>query len=145
LGANFGLSECDIRPFLCPISSGNGTRRIFRADKWIQNYPLTTSNSFPSPAYAYMGTCIVCIHNKQVIETNTIVSFTQMYGFCYVFFCYFVSTCLNSVTSALYFLWGGFDHVGFINIEPLKVHKNENFFGSDFEFCTISLLVMFKY
>jgi hypothetical protein len=27
----------------------------------------------------------------------------------------------------------------------LKVHKNENCFGSDFEFCTISLLVMFKY
>ena len=27
----------------------------------------------------------------------------------------------------------------------LKVHKIENFFGSDFEFCTISLLVMFKY
>ncbi len=30
--------------------------------------------------------------------------------------------------------------------EPqLKVHKNENFFGFDFEFCTISLLVMSKY
>ncbi len=27
----------------------------------------------------------------------------------------------------------------------LKVHKIENFFGSDFEFCTIPLLVMFKY
>jgi hypothetical protein len=27
---------------------------------------------------------------------------------------------------------------------PLKVHKNENFFGFDFEFCTISLLVMQK-
>ncbi len=27
----------------------------------------------------------------------------------------------------------------------LKVHKNENFFGLDFEFCTISLLVMSKY
>ena len=27
----------------------------------------------------------------------------------------------------------------------LKVHKNENFFGFDFEFCTISLLVMSKY
>ncbi len=27
----------------------------------------------------------------------------------------------------------------------LKVHKNENFFGSDFEFCTISLLVMLKF
>jgi hypothetical protein len=27
----------------------------------------------------------------------------------------------------------------------LKVHKNENFFGSDFDFCTNSLLVMFKY
>ncbi len=27
----------------------------------------------------------------------------------------------------------------------LKVHKSENFFGSDFEFCTISLLVMLKY
>ncbi len=27
----------------------------------------------------------------------------------------------------------------------LKVHKNDNFFGSDFEFCTISLLVMLKY
>jgi hypothetical protein len=29
--------------------------------------------------------------------------------------------------------------------EPLKVHKNGNFFGSDFEFCTISLLVLLKY
>jgi hypothetical protein len=27
----------------------------------------------------------------------------------------------------------------------LKVHKIENFFGLDFEFCTISLLVMSKY
>jgi hypothetical protein len=27
----------------------------------------------------------------------------------------------------------------------LKVHKIENFFGSDFEFCVISLLVMLKY
>jgi hypothetical protein len=27
---------------------------------------------------------------------------------------------------------------------PLKVHKIENFFGSDFEFCVISLLVMLK-
>jgi hypothetical protein len=31
------------------------------------------------------------------------------------------------------------------NTVPLKVHKNENFFGFDFEFCTISLLVMSKY
>jgi hypothetical protein len=27
----------------------------------------------------------------------------------------------------------------------VKVHKTENFFGSDFEFCTISLLVKLKY
>ncbi len=27
----------------------------------------------------------------------------------------------------------------------LKVHKIENFFGFDFEFCTVSLLVMLKY
>jgi hypothetical protein len=27
----------------------------------------------------------------------------------------------------------------------LKVHKIENFFGSDFEFCVVSLLVMLKY
>ncbi len=27
----------------------------------------------------------------------------------------------------------------------LMVYKNENFFGSDLEFCTISLLVMLKY
>jgi hypothetical protein len=27
----------------------------------------------------------------------------------------------------------------------LKVHKIENFFGFDFEICTISLLVMSKY
>ncbi len=27
----------------------------------------------------------------------------------------------------------------------LKVHKIENFFGSDFEFCVISLLIMLKY
>jgi hypothetical protein len=26
----------------------------------------------------------------------------------------------------------------------LKIHKNENFFGFDFEFCTISMLVMHK-
>ncbi len=31
------------------------------------------------------------------------------------------------------------------NENKLKVHKNENFFGSDFEFCAISLLVMLKY
>jgi hypothetical protein len=30
------------------------------------------------------------------------------------------------------------------NKERLKVHKNENFFCFDFEFCTISLLVMIK-
>ncbi len=29
--------------------------------------------------------------------------------------------------------------------EYLKVHKIENFFGSDFEFCTISLLLLLKY
>jgi hypothetical protein len=27
----------------------------------------------------------------------------------------------------------------------LKVHKNENFFGFDFELCTVSLLVILKY
>ncbi len=29
--------------------------------------------------------------------------------------------------------------------KALKAHKNEKFFGFDFEFCTISLLVMSKY
>jgi hypothetical protein len=29
-------------------------------------------------------------------------------------------------------------------VQPLKVHKNENLFGFDFEFCPISLLVMHK-
>ncbi len=28
---------------------------------------------------------------------------------------------------------------------PLKIHKHELFFGFDFEFCTVSLLVMLKY
>ncbi len=32
---------------------------------------------------------------------------------------------------------------GYIS-STLKVHKNENFFGFDCEFCTISLLVMHK-
>jgi hypothetical protein len=31
-----------------------------------------------------------------------------------------------------------------LSLQGLKVHKNENFFGFDFEFCTISLLVMHK-
>jgi hypothetical protein len=31
------------------------------------------------------------------------------------------------------------------NYFTLKVHKNENFVGFDFEFCTISLLFMSKY
>ncbi len=30
------------------------------------------------------------------------------------------------------------------DIPTLKVHKNENFFGFDLEFCIISLLVMHK-
>jgi hypothetical protein len=29
--------------------------------------------------------------------------------------------------------------------ELLKVHKVENYFSSEFEFCTISLLVLLKY
>jgi hypothetical protein len=29
--------------------------------------------------------------------------------------------------------------------ERLKVHTNENFFGFNFEICTVSLLVMIKY
>ncbi len=33
---------------------------------------------------------------------------------------------------------------GFLRFLILKVHKNENFFGFDFEFCTISMLVMHK-
>ncbi len=31
-----------------------------------------------------------------------------------------------------------------LSVTGLKVHKNENFFGFDFEFCTISMLVMHK-
>jgi hypothetical protein len=31
-----------------------------------------------------------------------------------------------------------------LSLMVLKVHKNENFFGFDFEFCTISMLVMHK-
>jgi hypothetical protein len=33
----------------------------------------------------------------------------------------------------------------YVRLADLKVHKIENFFGSDFEFCVISLLVMLKY
>ncbi len=32
----------------------------------------------------------------------------------------------------------------FLKVYLLKVHKNENFFGFDLEFCTISMLVMDK-
>jgi hypothetical protein len=35
--------------------------------------------------------------------------------------------------------------LGFLYSNSLKVHMKENFFGFDFEFCTISLLVMLKY
>jgi hypothetical protein len=36
--------------------------------------------------------------------------------------------------------------VQYISFPPsLKVHKNGNLFGSDFEFCTFSLLVLLKY
>ncbi len=34
--------------------------------------------------------------------------------------------------------------INYKDTKPLKVHKNENFFGFDFEFCPISLLVMHK-
>ncbi len=33
----------------------------------------------------------------------------------------------------------------FHGLAILNVHKNDNFFGFDFEICTISLLVMLKY
>jgi hypothetical protein len=36
-------------------------------------------------------------------------------------------------------------HIFLLAFSYLKVHKNENFFGFDFEFCTISLLAMSKY
>ncbi len=36
-------------------------------------------------------------------------------------------------------------HVFGLMLVALKVHKNENFFGFDFEFCTISVIVMSKY
>ncbi len=39
---------------------------------------------------------------------------------------------------------GGFNSIRREFFQPLKVHKNENFFGSDFEFSVISLLVMLK-
>ncbi len=32
-----------------------------------------------------------------------------------------------------------------MKISILQVHKIENFFGSEFEFCTISLSVLLKY
>jgi hypothetical protein len=35
-------------------------------------------------------------------------------------------------------------HTKTIKYAALKVHKNENFFGFEFEFCPISLLVMHK-
>ncbi len=41
---------------------------------------------------------------------------------------------------------GGFSCTQLYTACPgLKVHKNENFFGFDFEFCAVSLLVMLKY
>ncbi len=42
-------------------------------------------------------------------------------------------------------LWQGLQPVQAFPKKTLKVHKNENFFGSDLEFCTTSLLVMLKY
>ncbi len=36
-------------------------------------------------------------------------------------------------------------NVALIERASLKVHKIENIFGFDFEFCVISLLVMLKY
>jgi hypothetical protein len=37
------------------------------------------------------------------------------------------------------------DHYMLVTFVFLKVHKIENFFGSDFEFCVISLLVMLEF
>jgi hypothetical protein len=39
---------------------------------------------------------------------------------------------------------GFLSNLGSIADFLLKVHKNENFFGFDFEFCSISMLVMHK-
>ncbi len=40
-----------------------------------------------------------------------------------------------------YAVEASFDKKG---VSLLKVHKNENFFAFDFEFCTISMLIMHK-
>ncbi len=55
---------------------------------------------------------------------------STLWFFSFLFASTFLISGISRVRSALIFL---------------KVHKNENFFGFDFEFCTFSLLVMSKY
>jgi hypothetical protein len=50
---------------------------------------------------------------------------------------------VNEHTQNQFFL-GSYQQIFFLQNVHLKVHKNENFFGFDFEFCPISLLVMHK-
>ncbi len=55
---------------------------------------------------------------------------------------------LNYMTiRELCYTFEAFSHAGIFRrvFSILKVHKIENFFGSKFEFCTISLLVLLKY
>ncbi len=53
----------------------------------------------------------------------------------------------QAVSVMLFAMSGKTYHDEVTNIEDLtlKVHKTENFFGSEFEFNTISLLIMVKY
>jgi hypothetical protein len=44
-----------------------------------------------------------------------------------------------AAAASIYYQTSGMDR------HHLKVHKIENFFGFDFEFCTVSLQVMLKY
>ncbi len=57
--------------------------------------------------------------------------------------------CQNKFKTIVHHFWGQVSQ--YFSSEDktidfsLKVHKNENFFGYDFEICTVSLLVMLKY
>ena len=62
-----------------------------------------------------------------------------------VMLCVVIHVVPYVVPYVMYLLCHKLCHVTHVLCYMLKVHKIEIFFGSEFEFCTISLLVLLKY
>ncbi len=137
----------------------------------LRSAPLTTSQRDASPRCKFSRQSFFALVGKLLVLWNSVIfslSCLPVFSFPFVFFIHsllhYVSTSDSVLLKILLpqsFLYTSYfihftSQIPQMNLSTacfpypfspslLKVHKIENFFGSEFEFYTISLLVMLKY